>query len=555
MNIHPILFSPFQTACHDKENMAPLSAAMKLAPIEVEIPQPSLPSFDVSSPSDAEMDLVHDEDSRHSSHSAVSTDSGHGSLDFTGFSSRLQRHQRRGRHSSGAVSAESGVMSPESISIDDEETLMSPPLSQGRLSDDDAAPASRRKQLSGHSDDGFMEELENLSPLKTSAVPSAGIFSLLNAPIIKKDHDDDFSPALPVSHRGSESSDEEASPFTLIRPKKISPVRSFRSDSCPCPFSPVVEEAATPLFDLDVQSQPSPLTSGGHTTLSLPAASQSRSSLLRHAHSFKRPEPPRHDDAATPVHSCKRRKSVASPFDLRQPSHAAQGANKLALRSFSVSEARLERALSASSLNSTEEGAQELADGSDRTYVLPTIRGDHSDLKAISPQTMTDLMEGKYDDRVENYHVVDCRYPYEYNGGHIQNGQNLYTEEMVLESFFANFKTSADPEKRTIIIFHCEFSKERGPRLMRFLRKHDRKENAEAYPYLQYPEIYLLDGGYKNFYESTLKTHCVPQSYVPMFEKQYASELRFFRRKTKSWAGNDPRATVGLQRTRTGLKF
>ena len=591
--------------------MAPLSPDLNMIPIKVEIPAASAslppifsgafsPDSEVSPESseavvDADVDEGEEDDSRHS---AASGDSGHGSLDFTSFSSRhlRRRQQRRGRYSSGGASAESGcIMSPDSIAIDDEETLMSPPSIADE--DDDEDVAFRRKQLSGNSDDGFMDELESLSPTKESTSTKAsmmptsgGIFSLLNAPIIKRDDVDVdgisalASPSSPLkSKRASGGDIGGASPFTMIRPRRSSPVRQLRADSCPCPFSPVMEETTSsipPLFvELDVKSQPSPLSSASTTTTSVnKAASQSRSSLLRFSHSFKRPEPPRHDENAnTPVHNSKRRKSVASPFDLaRAPPAAAKSqqqigggvaasssskgaAAKLAVRSYSISDDRLERALSANSLSADDNGEpEELADCSGRTYVLPTVRGDHSDLKAISPQTMADLLEGKYDDRVENFSVVDCRYPYEYEGGHVRNGENLYTEEMVLESFFKTQMTSmsADPEKRSIIIFHCEYSKERGPRLMRFLRKHDRKENAESYPYLQYPEIYLLDGGYKNFYESTTqKTHCVPQAYVQMFEKQFASELRFFRRKTKSWAGNDPRATVGLQRTRTGLKF
>lgn len=592
----------------DKENSASRPATSSMSPIKVEIPAASPPPFAFSPEGDMEFcgvsaavgniiaveshtmaSSVHDDDSRQST---ASNDSGQGSLDFTAFcaSRNFQRHQRRGRNSSGAASSSTSssgcVMSPDSIAID-EDALMSPPLSETdsgvshHSSSSSASSTFRRKQFSGNSDDGFMEELENMSPMKespTKMIPSSsGIFSLLNAPLIKRNLsmavDDDDEDAFPLVDDDEDEENKENFSFTQIRERKnsSSPVRQLRADSCPCPFSPVIEEA-TPLFNLDVNSQPSPFSSADTTlgsSSSHQAASQNRSCLLtRFSHSFKRPEPPRHDEPSTPLQSCKRRKSVASPFDLRKPSAAlsqrssaapsgGKNAHKLTVRSYSISDDRLERALSNSTL-AAEQGVEELADCSGRTYVLPTIRGDHSDLKAISPQTMTDLMEGKYDDKVEGFHVVDCRYPYEYKGGHIENGRNLYTEEMILESFFESMQnSSSDPEKRTIIIFHCEFSKERGPRLMRFLRKQDRKNNAEAYPYLQYPEIYLLDGGYKNFYVSTMKTHCVPRSYVPMFEKQYASELRFFRRKTKSWAGNDPRASVGLQRTRTGtgLKF
>jgi hypothetical protein len=36
---------------------------------------------------------------------------------------------------------------------------------------------------------------------------------------------------------------------------------------------------------------------------------------------------------------------------------------------------------------------------------------------------------------------------------------------------------------------------------LRFLRNQDRQLNEHAYPKLFYPELYLLEGGYKSFYE------------------------------------------------------
>ena len=54
------------------------------------------------------------------------------------------------------------------------------------------------------------------------------------------------------------------------------------------------------------------------------------------------------------------------------------------------------------------------------------------------------------------------------------------------------------PDKRIVIIFHCEFSSKRGPRMCRFVRERDRAMNE--YPKLYYPELYILKGGYKDFF-------------------------------------------------------
>ena len=69
------------------------------------------------------------------------------------------------------------------------------------------------------------------------------------------------------------------------------------------------------------------------------------------------------------------------------------------------------------------------------------------------------LLHGDFSDAVSNYKIIDCRYPYEYEGGHIQGAVNIYTEEGIQELVMTEDTPS------TTLIFHCEFSSERGPKL------------------------------------------------------------------------------------------
>ena len=60
-----------------------------------------------------------------------------------------------------------------------------------------------------------------------------------------------------------------------------------------------------------------------------------------------------------------------------------------------------------------------VADGS-RVYSLPSIPGKHKDLKTVSPDTVEDVVNGCYGDKLGEVTIIDCRYPYEYEGGHIK---------------------------------------------------------------------------------------------------------------------------------------
>ncbi|XP_069061227.1 M-phase inducer phosphatase 2 isoform X3 [Pleurodeles waltl] len=177
---------------------------------------------------------------------------------------------------------------------------------------------------------------------------------------------------------------------------------------------------------------------------------------------------------------------------------------------------------------------RELIGDFSKAYVLKTIEGKHQDLKYISPEMMMAVLNGKFKSLVERCVVIDCRYPYEYEGGHIKGAVNLPMEQDVEEYLLKKPIVPVNVEKRVILIFHCEFSSERGPRMCRFVREKDRMRNE--YPSLHYPELYVLKGGYKDFFPK-FQIHCEPQAYRPMYHEEFKEELKTFRAKSRTWAG------------------
>lgn len=187
-----------------------------------------------------------------------------------------------------------------------------------------------------------------------------------------------------------------------------------------------------------------------------------------------------------------------------------------------------------------------IGDGS-QPYALPTLKIKHDRFKRIDATTLVKLINGEFKEVIESFTIVDCRYPYEYQGGHIVNSLNIHNAAELTKLFIddkqheqsqqldthlsnENNNNNKPTDRRHIIIFHCEYSSERGPKLMRFLREKDRQINH--YPELLHPELYLLEGGYREFYKH-YKEYCVPQAYRPMNCRNHKDELKKFRRRRK----------------------
>ncbi|ESO00033.1 hypothetical protein HELRODRAFT_83726 [Helobdella robusta] len=187
-------------------------------------------------------------------------------------------------------------------------------------------------------------------------------------------------------------------------------------------------------------------------------------------------------------------------------------------------------------LDEEDESANLIADFS-APYILPVLQdGKHSDLKAITHNTLTDVLLGKYDNVLDSCTIIDCRYPYEYEGGHIMGARNFYTKDSILSEFIlSNAGLCTGNQNKNILVFHCEFSSERGPKMCRFLRNKDREINENNYPHLFYPEIYLLENGYKEFFHNHIDL-CYPALYKPMLHEDNSKDLIHFRAESKLYA-------------------
>lgn len=177
-----------------------------------------------------------------------------------------------------------------------------------------------------------------------------------------------------------------------------------------------------------------------------------------------------------------------------------------------------------STLCSTSDPDSDLLGDESQPYLLPSLKpSPHSDLKCISPLTLIRCINGEFKEQISKLVIVDARYPYEYTGGHIRHGVNLWTSEKVY-NFFLSSPYKSCTGRRIVVVFYCEFSTMRGPAHCRFLRNQDRITNSSSFPKLHYPELYLLEGGYANFFQIS-PDHCEPRNYIRMLDKAYTEQM------------------------------
>lgn len=180
--------------------------------------------------------------------------------------------------------------------------------------------------------------------------------------------------------------------------------------------------------------------------------------------------------------------------------------------------------------------------------------------RRISRDTLCEILDNRHVGTVYDRHVVvDCRFEYEYEGGHIDGAININSKEGLEQVLIA----SAAGDEKVLLVFHCEYSAHRGPRMAMQLRNLDRQVNMNRYPYLHFPDIAILDGGYSSFFE-TCHARCFPPRYVEMNDSMYADrcerEMERFRRamrfsRTQSFTATSSTATPVLATKSVSLSY
>lgn len=151
--------------------------------------------------------------------------------------------------------------------------------------------------------------------------------------------------------------------------------------------------------------------------------------------------------------------------------------------------------------------------------VLPHFfpEGQNDSIPRVSRSTFLDILDGKFNEHYDHKLIIDCRFEYEYDGGHVDGAINYNDKELLASHLFRS-----PLEGRTLMVFHCEYSAHRAPLMARHVRSEDRSYNAECYPKLTYPEVYILEGGYSGFFTEH-RGRCYPQAYVEMDAAEHAN--------------------------------
>ena len=132
----------------------------------------------------------------------------------------------------------------------------------------------------------------------------------------------------------------------------------------------------------------------------------------------------------------------------------------------------------------------------------------HSGVAYVRSETVRDVLLARIPRRLC---LIDCRFPYEYDAGHINVAVNYPAPDSLSVHTYLQSQCQLTDEFITCI-FHCEFSQYRAPRMSAAVARLLKGSVLNSRI-----EIYIMKGGYADFF-SKFADMCVPRGYLPMHD-------------------------------------
>ena len=151
---------------------------------------------------------------------------------------------------------------------------------------------------------------------------------------------------------------------------------------------------------------------------------------------------------------------IGSPIvgHIRKPSNPLQRPRKQFRRSLSMFENPGD-IIKQEKTSFAEVGLDAIMDVDDPPRLqLPHFNSDEESLPRITKDTMIDVLDGKYEQCYDRAMIIDCRFEYEYEGGHIEGAVNVNDKERLATQLF-----ESPFAENTLLILHCEYSAHRAP--------------------------------------------------------------------------------------------
>lgn len=177
---------------------------------------------------------------------------------------------------------------------------------------------------------------------------------------------------------------------------------------------------------------------------------------------------------------------------------------------------------------------------------LPTMQDKYKynkdGITIISSEFLRNMIIDRETSHKKDMLIIDCRFPKEYEKGHIKNSINIFDFENLVSLLKEVIKNSSSSELvQYKIVLYCEFSQYRSPQMCKFLRKLDRLINLKYWPYLIFPDLFILEGGicnFKNTNQSLLfGNYCsMDDSYMLNFE-ELDNHLTVFKKNVEVYLG------------------